>query len=59
MLMLRLPESIVLRAAPPTPRTVARSFATGAREAWSINLLNLLTTYFLLLWTPAILHDAG
>jgi MFS transporter, AAHS family, 4-hydroxybenzoate transporter len=26
---------------------------------WAVNLLNLLTTYFLLLWTPAILHEAG
>src|ERR1700727_2578875 len=64
VLMLRLPESIVLRAAPPTPRgRVAALFRDGRARStallWSINLLNLLTTYFLLLWTPAILHDAG
>jgi AAHS family 4-hydroxybenzoate transporter-like MFS transporter len=64
VLMLRLPESTVLRAAPLPPRgRVAALFQDGrARRTallWSINLLNLLTTYFLLLWTPAILHDAG
>src|SRR6202020_2709380 len=64
VLMLRLPESIVLRAAPPTLRgRVAALFRDGRARStallWSINLLNLLTTYFLLLWTPAILHDAG
>ena len=64
VLMLRLPESTVLRAAPPPPRgRVAALFRDGRARStallWSINLLNLLTTYFLLLWTPAILHDAG
>jgi len=64
VLMLRLPESTVLRAAPPPPRgRVAALFRDGRARStallWSINLLNLLTTYFLLLSTPAILHDAG
>ena len=31
---------------------------TALRKVVYFNLLNLLTTYFLLLWTPAILHDA-
>jgi AAHS family 4-hydroxybenzoate transporter-like MFS transporter len=26
---------------------------------WAINFLNLLTTYLVLLWTPAVLHAAG
>ena len=26
---------------------------------WAMNLLNLLSNYLILLWTPAILHDTG
>jgi MFS transporter, AAHS family, 4-hydroxybenzoate transporter len=64
LLMFRLPESTVVRAGlPPPDGGIAALFRDGRAPStallWSINLLNLLATYFLLLWTPAILHDAG
>jgi AAHS family 4-hydroxybenzoate transporter-like MFS transporter len=63
-LLLGLPESTAFRAAPPPPGgRVAALFRDGRAPSttllWAINLLNLLTIYFLLLWTPAILHNAG
>jgi MFS transporter, AAHS family, 4-hydroxybenzoate transporter len=64
LLVLRLPESPAFRAAlQPSSGGVAALFrenrAPGTLLLWAINLLSLLTTYFLLLWTPAILHQAG
>lgn len=59
-----LPESILIRGAPPPPHgRVTALFKDGRTPStallWPINLLNLLATYFLVLWTPAILHGAG
>jgi AAHS family 4-hydroxybenzoate transporter-like MFS transporter len=64
LLALRLPESVALRAtAAPARGRVMALFRDGRAAStallWAINLLNLLVTYFLLLWTPAILHRAG
>jgi MFS transporter, AAHS family, 4-hydroxybenzoate transporter len=65
LLLLYLPESKVDRAAPSLSleESVKALFHDGracsTALVWSINFLNLLATYFLLLWTPAILHEAG
>ena len=64
LLAMRLPESPVLRAADRAQKGNISALFCGGRALctlllWAINLLNLLATYFLLLWTPAILHRAG
>jgi MFS transporter, AAHS family, 4-hydroxybenzoate transporter len=64
LLVFRLPESPAFLVAPQPPSSsVAALFrderAAGTLLLWGINLLSLLTIYFLLLWTPAILHEAG
>jgi AAHS family 4-hydroxybenzoate transporter-like MFS transporter len=58
-----LPESPSFHAAGPRPARVAALFrdvrGLGTAVLWAVNLLNLLTTYFLLLWTPTISRDIG
>jgi MFS transporter, AAHS family, 4-hydroxybenzoate transporter len=62
LLALWLPES-VSRAGPQARKLVAALFRNGRTPTtlllWAINLLSLLGVYFILLWTPAILHNAG
>ena len=62
LLALWLPES-VSRAASQARKPVAALFRNGRTPTtlllWAINLLSLLGVYFILLWTPAILHNAG
>lgn len=58
-----LPESIALGVRLHRHHPVAALFQTGLAPStvllWAINLLNLLGLYFILQWTPAILHSAG
>ena len=58
-----LPESVALRVAAPRHNPVIALFQTGLAPAtvllWTINLLSLLGIYFILQWTPAVLHSAG
>lgn len=63
LLMLWLPESGALRAAPreanPLGALFRNELAPTTVLLWSISLLNYLGLYFILLWTPAILHSIG
>ena len=63
LLALCLPESIVLRAEPRRRNLVVALFQNGLAPStmllWAINVLSLLGTFFILLWTPAILHSKG
>jgi AAHS family 4-hydroxybenzoate transporter-like MFS transporter len=63
LLALRLPESVALRAAtrPQNPVTAlfGKGLAAGTALLWAMNLLNLLSNFFILLWMPAILHGIG
>ena len=63
MLALYLPESLVPTARARRKSRVAALFRDGLAPStallWSINFLNLLSIYFILLWLPAILHDTG
>jgi len=58
-----LPESPSFQTAAPRPARVAALFLDGrglvTALLWGVNLLNLLTIYFLLLWTPTIARDIG
>jgi AAHS family 4-hydroxybenzoate transporter-like MFS transporter len=58
-----LPESPSFQKAGPRPARVAALFrdgrGLGTALLWTVNLLNLLTIYFLLLWTPTIARDMG
>ena len=58
-----LPESAALGAVPRQPHLVASLFQEGLASTtvllWAINLLSLLGVYFILQWTPAILHGTG
>ena len=62
-LWLWLPESLVQRAESHQPHLVVALFQDGLSSTtlllWAINLLNLLGSYFILQWTPAILHSTG
>jgi AAHS family 4-hydroxybenzoate transporter-like MFS transporter len=62
-LWLWLPESLVLREETPQRHLVAALFQRGLASntilLWAINLLSLLGLYFILQWTPAILHSTG
>lgn len=62
-LWLWLPESVVLRQVSREANPAAALFKGGLAPTtgllWSINLLNYLGLYFILLWTPAILHSIG
>jgi AAHS family 4-hydroxybenzoate transporter-like MFS transporter len=63
LLALWLPESIALRAVPPRRNLAAALFQNGLAPStvllWAINVLSLVGTFFILLWTPAILHSTG
>jgi MFS transporter, AAHS family, 4-hydroxybenzoate transporter len=63
LLALWLPESVALSAAKRRHNPVAALFqdglATSTALLWAVNLLNLLSNYFIILWTPAILHGTG
>jgi MFS transporter, AAHS family, 4-hydroxybenzoate transporter len=63
LLALWLPESIALRAEPRRSNLVAALFQSGLAPTtvllWGTNVLSLLGTFFILLWTPAILHSKG
>jgi|HubBroStandDraft_4_1064222.scaffolds.fasta_scaffold01973_9 AAHS family 4-hydroxybenzoate transporter-like MFS transporter len=63
VLALWLPESVAPRAATQPHHAVAALFESGLALRtvllWPINVLNLLGIYFILQWTPAILHSAG
>jgi AAHS family 4-hydroxybenzoate transporter-like MFS transporter len=63
LLAWRLPASGVLHAEARRRNLVVALFQNGIAPTtlllWSINLLNLLGIYFILLWMPAILHSAG
>ena len=63
LLVLRLPESVALRAATGPQNPVTALFRDGLAAStallWPINLLNLLSNFFILLWMPAILHGIG
>lgn len=63
LLGLWLPESVALRAVSREPNPVAALFRNGLASTtlllWSINILNYVGLYFVLLWTPAILHSIG
>ena len=58
-----LPESPSFQTTGPRPARVAALFrdgrGLGTALFWAVNLLNLLTIYFLLLWTPTISRDIG
>jgi AAHS family 4-hydroxybenzoate transporter-like MFS transporter len=63
VLALCLPESVAPRAETQPHHAVAYLFRIGLGPStvllWVINVLNLLGIYFILQWTPAILHSAG
>jgi MFS transporter, AAHS family, 4-hydroxybenzoate transporter len=63
LLALRLPESVALRATTRPQNPVTALFRDGLAPStallWAMNLLNLLSNYFILLWMPAILHGIG
>lgn len=58
-----LPESVVLREETRHRRLIAplfqRALVSTTILLWAINLLSLLGIYFILQWTPAILHSTG
>jgi AAHS family 4-hydroxybenzoate transporter-like MFS transporter len=63
LLALRLPESVALRATTRPQNPVTALFRGGLAAStallWAMNLLNLLSNFFILLWMPAILHGIG
>src|SRR5262249_8434763 len=63
LLALHLPESIALSRAARPRNLVAALFRDGHAPytalLWAMNLLNLLSNFLILLWTPAILHSSG
>lgn len=63
VLWLWLPESAVLGTETHQRHLVAALFQNGLESTtallWAINLLSLLGVYFILQWTPAILHSTG
>jgi MFS transporter, AAHS family, 4-hydroxybenzoate transporter len=62
-LALLLPESVALSASARWRNPIGALFREGLAQStallWAMNLLNLLSNYLILLWTPAILHDTG
>ena len=58
-----LPESAAISSATRQRHLVTALFQTGLASTtlllWAINLLNLLDIYFILQWTPALLHSTG
>jgi MFS transporter, AAHS family, 4-hydroxybenzoate transporter len=63
VLWLWLPESPVMREETHQRHLVAPLFQRGLASTtillWAINLFSLLGFYFILQWTPAILHSTG
>jgi AAHS family 4-hydroxybenzoate transporter-like MFS transporter len=63
LLALRLPESIALSRTARPRNLVAALFRDGYAPytalLWAMNLLNLLSNFLILLWTPAILRSSG
>jgi MFS transporter, AAHS family, 4-hydroxybenzoate transporter len=62
LLALWLPESLVPTAAirrNPVAALFREGLAPSTALLWAMNLLNLLSNYFILLWMPAILHGTG
>ena len=63
LLALRLPESVALSGSMREVKLVGALFEEGLALSttllWAMNLLNLLSNYLILLWTPAILHGTG
>lgn len=63
LLAAHLPESSNFLSQSSRRARVASLFVDGRSIStalvWAINFLNLLTTYLILLWTPAVLHSAG
>jgi MFS transporter, AAHS family, 4-hydroxybenzoate transporter len=63
LLALRLPESVAPSSSKHRVKLVGTLFGDGlalnTALLWAMNLLNLLSNYLILLWTPAILHGAG
>ena len=63
LLALWLPESVATAQGRRHRNPVAALFRYGRTPTtlllWAINLLSLLGVYFILLWAPAILHNAG
>lgn len=62
-LVIWLPESDVLHEPHAHGNRVAALFRGGLAPStlflWTMNLLNLLNNYLILLWLPAVLHAAG
>jgi MFS transporter, AAHS family, 4-hydroxybenzoate transporter len=62
-LALLLPESVALSAAARPRNLVGALFRDGRAPStallWAMNLLNLVSNFLILLWTPAILHGSG
>lgn len=58
-----LPESTALGSAALRRRLVAPLFQSGLASTtallWTINLLSLIGIYFVLQWTPVVLHNTG
>ena len=63
LLALMLPESIAPSRAARSRKLVTALFRDGYAPTtvllWVMNLLNLLSNFLILLWTPALLHEAG
>ena len=63
LLALWLPESLATTATTRRNNPVGALFRDGLAPStallWAMNLLNLLSNYFILLWMPAILHGTG
>ena len=63
LLAVWLPESLAPTAGTRRKNPVSALFREGLAPStallWAMNLLNLLSNYFILLWMPAILHGTG
>ena len=63
LLALMLPESIAPSRVARSRKLVTALFRDGYAPTtvllWVMNLLNLLSNFLILLWTPALLHEAG
>jgi AAHS family 4-hydroxybenzoate transporter-like MFS transporter len=63
LLAIGLPEPMVVRTEPWLHNLVLALFQNGLATTtillWAINAFSLMSTFFILLWTPAILHSTG
>jgi len=63
LLARHLPESVMPSRTARPRNLVAALFRDGLAPnttlLWAMNLLNLLSNFLILLWTPAILHNSG